>query len=77
MMAVKDVEIHVETSFLPAAPTYLSVHGGVPVRVVEDDRVGACEVHAHSAAAGRQDEDEQLRVRVEALHQHLPHETRF
>ena len=35
-----------------ACPAHLRVHGGVPVAVVEDDVVGARQVHAHAAAAG-------------------------
>ena len=54
-----------------AEATCLRVHGGVPVGVVEDDGVGAGEVHAHAAGARGQDEHKQLGVRVEALHEHL------
>ena len=49
----------------------LGVHGWVPVRVVEDDGVGAREVHADAAGARGKDEDEELGVGVEALHEDL------
>ena len=49
----------------------LGIHGRVPVGVVEDDGVGAGEVHADAAAARGQDEDEELGVGVVALHQDL------
>jgi hypothetical protein len=50
---------------------YLSIHGGVPIRVVEDDCVGARQVHPYPSRASRQYEDEDLRVAVETLHQNL------
>ena len=43
--------------FLATVPVLrLCVHGRVPVRVVEDDGVGARQIDAHSARASRQDE---------------------
>ena len=49
----------------------LLVHGRVPVLVVEDDRVGAREVDAETAGARRQDEAQDARVVVEAVHKVL------
>ena len=49
----------------------LRVHGGVPVAVVEDHRVGALQVDAQPAGARRQDEAEDARVAVEAVHHAL------
>lgn len=54
-----------------AAVLGLSVHGGVPVAVVENHSVGARQVHAHAAATGREDEAEDAAVGVEALHEGL------
>ena len=51
--------------------TDLGIHGGIPVTVVKDDRVTASQVHAHSTAARGQDEDKDLWIGVEALHQDL------
>ncbi len=50
---------------------YLGIHGRVPVRVIEDDSVSAREIHADTAAARGQDENEELGVGVVALHQNL------
>lgn len=49
----------------------LSVHGGVPVAVVEDDGVGTRQVDTDAAAAGREDEAEDALVGVEPFHQGL------
>ena len=49
----------------------LRVHRGVPVRVVEDDGVGARQVDAEPARARREDEREDLRVRVVPVHHAL------
>lgn len=66
--------VDVDVSRLPdsvAAILSLCVHGGIPVTVVEHDRVGACQVHAHTSATSRQDEAENTTICVEALHQGL------
>ena len=49
----------------------LSVHGGIPVGVVEDDGVRPGQVDADAAAPGRQDEGEDRRVAVAPLHHGL------
>ena len=49
----------------------LSIHGRVPVRVIKDDSVGPSEIHSNASRPRREDEDEDLRVRVETLHQDL------
>ena len=54
-----------------AAVLSLSVHGRVPVAVVEDDRVGSRQVHPDASATSRQDEAEDPTVGVEALHESL------
>jgi len=54
-----------------AAVLRLSVHGGVPVAVVEHHRVGARQVHPDAAAASRQNEAEDTAICVEALHERL------
>ena len=59
-----------------AAILGLSVHGGVPVAVVENHSVGPCQVHPHSATACRQNETEDAAVCVEALHEGLEKEER-
>ena len=51
--------------------SYLCIHGRVPIRVVEDDCVSSSQVHAYAAAASGQDEDKNLGIAVEALHQDL------
>ena len=50
---------------------YLCIHGGVPVAVVKDDSVGARQVHPHAPRACTEDEDKDLRVAIEALHEYL------
>ena len=50
---------------------YLSVHGGSPVAVVEDDCVGARQVDPNAPRACREDEDKDARVDIEALHEGL------
>ena len=68
-LAHQTVDVHV--ACLPdavRAVLRLRVHRGVPVRVVEDHRVGAHEVDAEPAAARGEDEDEHLTVVVELLH---------
>ena len=44
----------------------LGIHGGIPVRVVEDDGVGAGKVDSHSAGTSRQNEAENTTVIVES-----------
>ena len=44
----------------------LGIHGGIPVRVVEDDGVGAGKVHSHTAGTSRQNEAENTTVIVES-----------
>ncbi len=56
-----------------AAILRLRVHRGIPVAVVEDDRVRARQVDAHAAGARAEDEAEVLGVVVEALHEQLAH----
>ena len=56
-----------------AAILRLRVHRGIPVAVVEDDRVRPRQVDAHAAGARAQDEAEVLGVIVEALHEQLAH----
>lgn len=54
-----------------AAVLCLSVHGGVPVTIVEYHSVSSRQVHTHSSRPRRQDEAEDSLVSVEPLHQHL------
>ena len=54
-----------------AAILGLRVHGRIPVRVVEDDRVGAGQIDADAARARAQYEAEYALVVVEALHERL------
>jgi len=64
--------VHVPRLAYTVAPVLgLGVHGRVPVRVVEDDSVGAGQVDADAARARAQYEHEDLLVVVEALHEHL------
>ena len=49
----------------------LRIHRRVPVRVIEDDRVGARQVDTEAAGARRQNEAEDARVGVEPFHQQL------
>lgn len=49
----------------------LSVHRGVPVRVVEDDCVGACQVHANASRSRRRNEQKDARVGVELIYKSL------
>ena len=51
----------------------LRIHRGVPVAVVEDDRVRARQVDAHPAGARAENEAEVLGAVVEALHEGLAH----
>lgn len=51
----------------------LSVHGGVPVTVVEHYSVSSGQIHSHASGPRRQDEAEDSLVCVESLHQHLSH----
>jgi hypothetical protein len=51
----------------------LLVHGGVPVRVIEDHTVCACQVDADAAATRRRYETKDLLVQVELVHHSLPH----
>ena len=51
----------------------LSIHRGVPVRVVEDDGIGTGEIDAKSAGTRRQDKHKNTSVGVEALHHNLAH----
>jgi hypothetical protein len=46
----------------------LRVHGRIPVRVVEDDRVGAREIHADTTRPRTQNHAEDALVGVEPLH---------
>ncbi|KAH6603254.1 hypothetical protein Trco_008029 [Trichoderma cornu-damae] len=46
----------------------LRVNGWIPIRVVEDDRVGGREVDAEATRAGGQQEDEDLRPSLEVVH---------
>ncbi len=55
-----------------AAVLRLCVDGGVPVTVIEHDRVRAREINAQTAAARREDEAEYAGVAVELLHHSLP-----
>ena len=50
----------------------LRIDGRVPVGVVEDHGVGARQVDAQPARARREDEDEDLGVQVEPIHELLP-----
>ena len=49
----------------------LGVHGGIPVTVVEYDRVCTGQVHTDTARARRQDEAEDAPIHVETFHQCL------
>lgn len=49
----------------------LGIHGGIPVAVVKNDRVGSSQVHPHTSAPSRQDEAENAAICVEALHECL------
>ena len=57
----------------PMAPVLrLLVHRRIPVRVVEDDRIGSGEVDADAAATSRRDKAENPRVVIESIDQSLP-----
>ena len=56
---------------------YLGIHGGIPVRIIEDDGVSTRQVHAHATTPCRQDEDEDLWIGVETLHQDLQRHSGF
>lgn len=51
----------------------LGVHGGVPVAVIEDDRICTGQVDTDTSGSGGQDEDEVPLVPVESIHQGLSH----
>ena len=68
-LAHQPVDVHVAR--LPdavRAVLRLRVHRRVPVRVVEDHRVGAHQIDAQTARPRAEDEDEHLSVVVELLH---------
>ena len=74
MLADEAVDVHLARLTDPMAPVLgLGVHRRVPIRVVEDDGIGARQVHPHTSATRRQNEAEDLRVGVEPLHERLPH----
>ncbi len=54
-----------------AAVLCLSIHGGIPVTVVEYDCVGPGQVHAYTSTTSGQNEAENTTIRVEALHESL------
>ena len=45
----------------------LRVHGWIPVRVVEDDGIGAGQIYANSARTRRQNEAENTPIVVESV----------
>ena len=49
----------------------LSVHCGVPVTVIEYDRVSSGEVHTNTTRARGQDKHEDTRIHVKPVHQDL------
>ena len=49
----------------------LSIHGGVPVTVVEYNRVGSGQINADTSRPRGQDETEDATVHVKTLHEHL------
>ena len=51
------------------ARALLRINGGVPVRVVEDDRICTRQIDAEPSGARRQDEDEDLGVHIVPVHQ--------
>ena len=51
----------------------LLVHSRVPISVIEDNAVGACQVDADTATSGGGDEAEDLLVQVEPVYEALPH----
>ena len=56
----------------PMAPVLsLSIHGRVPVGVVEDHRVRPCQVDSHASRSGAQDEGEVLGVIVEPWNKYV------
>mmetsp|Transcript_22767 Transcript_22767/g.54475 ORF Transcript_22767/g.54475 Transcript_22767/m.54475 type:complete len:263 (-) Transcript_22767:424-1212(-) len=55
----------------PHARRRLLVVGGVPVRIEEDEPVGADQVEAAAARLGREEEDEEVGLRVVDLIDHL------
>ena len=76
-LADQPVDVHVTRLTDAVTPVLcLRVHRRVPVAVVKDDGVGTGQVHTESTRARRQDEDEDLRVSIEALHQQLQELTR-
>ena len=54
-----------------AAVLGLSVHGGVPVWVIEDDSVCSSQIDPQPPTTSWEDEAEDTLVSIEAFHQHL------
>lgn len=50
----------------------LRVHGRIPVGVVENDRIGAREIHADTTRPRTQNHTEDALVGVESFHDRLP-----
>ena len=60
-------------SYTMAPILSLLVHSRVPISVIEDNAVGACQVDADTATSGGGDEAEDLLVQVEPVYEALPH----
>lgn len=59
-----------------AAVLSLSIHGRIPVTVIENDRVGTRQIYTNATRACGQDETEDALVSIEAVHKSL-HEPKF
>jgi hypothetical protein len=49
----------------------LGIHGGIPIAIIENDRIRTSQVDTHPAGPSRQDEAEISCVPIEAVHQSL------
>lgn len=66
--------VYMHIPSLPNAVTSilcLSIHGGVPVTVIENNGVCTCQIDANTAWPCRKDEAEDALVSIEAIHQCL------
>lgn len=60
-------------TYTMAAVLGLLVHRRVPISVIKDNAIGACQVDADTATSGGGDETEDLLVQVETVYKALPH----
>lgn len=54
-----------------AAVLSLSIHGGVPVTIVEDHCISPRQIYSHTTTPGGQDETEDSTVCIKTFHQGL------